>query len=109
MENPLHLSLNGDTLWSSCGIQDGYVCRVDTSTSKLVTKVHIGDDVEAIAADADSVWVAQDLKDEIVRINASTNTVVDTIRTRGHPTGIVTTEQAVWVGDAEGKVHRIDR
>jgi YVTN family beta-propeller protein len=91
------------------------VARVDPATRRVVARVaHTFNFQEAISGgwidgDAGAVWVTDYVRDELLRIDPATNSVVATIMVGPNPAGVAVGGGAVWVANHHGRsVSKID-
>lgn len=84
------------------------VSRVDPAT-RVVEPISVAEGPADIAVGAGAAWVTQELDDSVVRIEASTGTVRDTIPVGRRPAGVAVGAGAVWVANTgDGTVSRVD-
>jgi streptogramin lyase len=136
----------GDAVW--IGNSDGTLIRLDPSTG-AERQVNVGTSIDALAATADGVWLADILLGTLTRVDPETLdevgepiaiegnldqlvvegdhvwvldqqfggvTLIDGTTSRrrgaarvgGQPTEMAATEDALWVGDRDGWLYRID-
>ena len=91
------------------------VVRVDPATRRVVTRVpHAFNFEEAssggwIAGDASAIWVTDYVRNELLRIDPATNSVIATIMVGPNPAGVAVGGGAVWVANHHGRsVSKID-
>jgi YVTN family beta-propeller protein len=83
------------------------VTRIDSGG--LRTTITVGRGPSAIAVGDGSVWVVDTLDNMLVRIDPSTNAVVDAIHVGRSPSGVAVAYGSVWVANArDGSVSRVN-
>jgi YVTN family beta-propeller protein len=87
---------------------DGYVARIDPATGRRTAVVDVANDPSAIAAGADSIWVANSADGTVTRIDPAT--LVPTTIPVGHgPAAIAVNSAGAWIANAgDNAVVRVD-
>jgi streptogramin lyase len=105
---PVGIAALGDDLWISGG-SSGSVSRVDAAARRVAATVQIGGQLGGVATTPGAVWVSVFGGGQLVRIDPGRNAVSARIPLGGRPTGIsVTPDGAVWVGNLDGYLSRLD-
>ena len=89
---------------------DGTVSRIDPGERRVTETIEgIGKDPAGIVVGGGSVWVASAREGTVVRINPTTNRVVEPIPTGNGPAGVAFGAGSVWVANRlDNTVARID-
>jgi len=74
----------------------------------LERPVELGGSPAAVASGLGGVWIADNLRARVLRVDPATGEVTDRVRTGRAPVAIAVGEGAVWVAGADGAVQRID-
>jgi class 3 adenylate cyclase len=86
----------------------GMVIRVDPETLDVVGEpLEIRGNLDQIGAIGRTVWVLDKQVGQVTRIDADSGRFRDA-RVGGEPTEMAVTEDAVWVGDRDGSLYRVD-
>jgi hypothetical protein len=81
--------------------QDGTVWRLDPRSGRPRAVVEIGGVPWGVAVGKDSVWVSDNCRGAVSRIDADTNAVVAKVDVGFFPQWLVADEDYVWVGIAD--------
>jgi YVTN family beta-propeller protein len=87
------------------------IARIDPARNKLVATIGSGSSHagQVLAVGAGAVWVANRLRNEVVRIDPKANRVAKRIRANGSPGGLAFGGGSLWLVDnANGSVAQID-
>ena len=79
--------------------RDGQLERIDPNTAKLDLDVHLDGAIDALVADADGVWVLDELAGTVRRIDAKNGRVVATVPVSSNARSLAAGEGGVWVLD----------
>ncbi len=93
---PSGAALGFGSAWTA-SYDDGTVWRVNLSTARVDSVIHVGDGPWALAAGRDSIWVTNQRSGTVSRIDPLRNTVVATIELGFTPQGVVVDGDDVWV------------
>jgi DNA-binding beta-propeller fold protein YncE len=74
----------------------------------LASTIDTGGSPAAVAAGEGSVWVADNLRGRLLRIDPEVRTQVRSTRAGDGPVAVAVTSGAVWVASADGTVRRFD-
>jgi class 3 adenylate cyclase/streptogramin lyase len=86
----------------------GTLTRIHPETLDVVGEpISVGGSIDRVVAQGDYVWVLDRQLGQITRVDTESNRVRE-VRVGGRPTDIAVTQDALWVGDLEGTLHRID-
>jgi class 3 adenylate cyclase len=97
-----------NAVWVADVVSAGLV-RVDPATLKQVGKpIEVGGTIDQIFARGDFVWVLDRAAGVVTRIDTSSNTLGRPARVGDAPTDMAVGSDAVWVGDADGSLYRVD-
>jgi streptogramin lyase len=109
--NPTGMAVGGGFTWVTIGFsQQGALSQIDPATN-LAKGIDIGGGGKAVAFGEDSLWVANDVKGTVLRIDPTAPSQQQQIDlpTDAAPSGIAVGGGSVWVADRLGaKVLRID-
>jgi class 3 adenylate cyclase/outer membrane protein assembly factor BamB len=86
----------------------GTVTRWDPETMRPLEVIPISVDVDALASGDRHVWVLSRNVGSLVRIDVNRGEVAQTARVGDSPTAIAAGLGAVWVGDEDGVLRRVD-
>ncbi len=79
--------------------RDGQLERIDPSTAKVDLEVHLNGAIDALVADAEGVWVLDELAGTVRRIDAKNGRVVATVPVSSNARSLAAGEGGVWVLD----------
>jgi streptogramin lyase len=97
---------DGDTIW---GFDEaGDVVQVEMATGDVLGSVDVPDEPKQIVLTADSVWVACDAGNALVRIDPDTYEVVDTIDVGLGPVELELGFGSLWVRNRQLELVRVD-
>ena len=88
----------GDELWVVSSNSKWLTLVSAESGEELPDHVDVGDDIRALDADRDSVWLARGSTQEVVRVDRRKRRIVATLRLPGTPTSLAVASSGVWVG-----------
>jgi hypothetical protein len=86
-----------DAVWVS--FRDGQLERIDPRTAKVDLDVHLEGAIDAIVADADGVWVLDELAGTVRRVDAKSGRVIATMPVSSNARYLAAGEGGVWVLD----------
>jgi class 3 adenylate cyclase/streptogramin lyase len=102
------LAATKDGVWLA-DVVSGVVVRVDPVTLKQVGKpIEVGGTIDQIFARGDFLWVLDRAAGVVTRIDTSSGTVGRPARVGDAPTDMAVGPDAVWVGDSDGSLFRVD-
>jgi len=84
-------------VWVS--FRDGELERIDPRTAKVDLDVHLDGAIDAVVADADGVWVLDELAGTVRRIDPKNGRVLATVSVSSNARFMATGEGGVWVLD----------
>lgn len=93
-------------VWAASA-ESNTVIVIDPATNEVTGNIAVGEFPWDLAADTESVWVAN-ADGTVSRIDPTSRSVIATITVGGRPTGITPYNGAVWVVTSTGNVSRID-
>ena len=86
----------------------GEVIRVDRDHLRPTTDlIEIGGVIDQMSSDGDDLWTLDTTVGVVTRVNTVSHAVRDT-RVGDHPTDMAVGLGAVWVGDKDGSLYRVD-
>jgi hypothetical protein len=94
---PTDVAFASSAVWIS--FSDGQLERLDPSTAKVDLDVHIGGAIDAIVADADGVWVLDELAGTVRRIDPKNGRVIATMSVSSNARYMAAGAGGVWVLD----------
>jgi class 3 adenylate cyclase/streptogramin lyase len=97
----------GGRIWAS-DILAGDVVSIDPVTLRPVDRVDVHGSLDQLAGDEDTVWVLDRSVGVVTRIDAASAIVTGSARVGVHSTDLAVGAGAVWVGDRDGSVFRLD-
>ena len=92
------LALGGGAVWTT-DLTTGVLWRIDPGPRRL-RPIDIGFGVTSVAYGGGSVWVTNFVEDELVQVDARTNTVTARIPLAGTPPSVAASKDAAWVSVA---------
>jgi streptogramin lyase len=90
------LDVVGEALW-----------RYDPETMEQVAQVQVGEGDRIVVGDA-AVWVLSRTLGTLTRIDPRTNDRTGVVQVGPTPTGLAAGSGAIWVGDEDGVIRRVD-
>jgi hypothetical protein len=82
--------------------------RVSTVTARVVGTIDLDGGKADVATGFGSVWIADDERGAVVRVNAHQEAIVRTYDVGGSTLGVAVADDAVWATSDDGTVVRID-
>ena len=105
---PVGLTAANGRVWVSDG-PTGDVTAIDAASKHVVATVHVGGQLGSVLATGDAVWVSVFGGGTVARIDAVHDVVTAQVAVGGRPTGLaIDPSGALWVGNLDGYVSRID-
>jgi branched-chain amino acid transport system substrate-binding protein len=93
------LAVGGGSVWATDS-EEGVLWRIEPGPEPTTRTIGVGVGVTAVTYADDALWVTNIVRDEIVRVDARTNEVTDTIRLAGTPPSVATGAGTAWVSIA---------
>jgi streptogramin lyase len=97
---------DGDTVWGLDEVGD--IVQVDMATGDVLGSVDVPEEPKQIVLTADSVWVACDAGNALVRIDPEAYEVVDTVDVGFGPVELEQGFDSLWVRNRQLELVRID-
>jgi class 3 adenylate cyclase len=98
----------GDGLWVA-DILEGVITRVDRDSLRVANdRIEVVGNIDQIVGSDTDLWVLDQQVGVVTRIDAGSRTVRGSARVGHEPTDMVVGLGAVWVGDRDGSLYRID-
>ncbi|HEX5936259.1 MAG TPA: adenylate/guanylate cyclase domain-containing protein [Actinomycetota bacterium] len=97
-----------DALWASDALASELIELDPSSFDVRGRPIEIAGNIDRLAARGDHVWILDRIVGVVTRMNALNRSVSQTARVGDDPTGMAVGRDAVWVGDAEGALYRVD-
>ena len=72
----------------------------------MLAEIHAGDTPGRLTGGASSLWIADPRGRRILRVDPTSNGVIETLNVGESPFGVVAGNQMVWVLDAD-KLHQV--
>jgi len=102
------LAATKDAVWV-VDVVSGELVRIDPDTLEQVgTPIEVGGTIDQIFARGDFLWVLDRAAGVVTRIDTSSDTLSRPARVGDTPTDMAVDTGAVWVGDADGSLYRVD-
>ena len=98
----------GDRIWIADALEGVLVAFDPDSLVQLGEPVEFPGNLDDIAAYGDHVWVLDRSAGVVSRVSVQTNQVLDSKQVGERPTEITVGLDAVWVGDRDGSIYRVD-
>jgi YVTN family beta-propeller protein len=97
------IAVGDDAVWVAVftGNTSGDVVRIDPASAKVTARIP-GTEASGLALGHDAVWVSDELRGRVTRIDPRSNTIVARVRVPQGPHGIAVGAGAVWVADMSG-------
>ncbi len=91
-------------------IVDGSMSRIDQeSLEPMGEQIEIDGSIDQVVGSGDDLWILDQHAGIVTRADAVSSSVRDTARVGHDPTDIAIGSDAVWVGDLDGSLYRVDR
>ena len=105
---PLRVATGYGAIWVT-SFQDGYLLKIDPSTSKVIARTKVGAGAEGVTTGLGSVWVVAQDAGLLLRVRPADAKVVQRIDVDVGARLVATSADAVWVSQfRDSKVLRID-
>jgi class 3 adenylate cyclase/streptogramin lyase len=102
------MAATGDGVWVA-DIISGELTQVDPeSLGPMGDPIHVEGSLDQILALGNDVWILDKRVGTVTRIDTVTRTEVDRTRVGDDPTTMTAGLGAVWVGDRDGSLYRVD-
>ena len=102
------LAATKDAVWV-VDVVSGELVRIDPDTLEQVgTPIEVGGTIDQIFARGNFLWVLDRAAGVVTRIDTSSDTLSRPARVGDTPTDMAVDTGAVWVGDADGSLYRVD-
>ena len=102
------LAATKDAVWVA-DVVSGAVVRIDPATLKQVGEpLEVGGTIDQMSARGDFLWVLDRAAGVLTRIDTSSETAGRPARVGDAPTDMAVGSDAVWVGDGDGSLYRVD-
>jgi class 3 adenylate cyclase len=101
------MALTNNGLWVA-DVLRGEVVRVDRARLRQTKDlIEIGGTIDQMSGDGDTLWILDSQVGVITRVNTVSH-AVRTTRVGDHPSDMAIGLGAVWIGDEEGSLYRVD-
>jgi sugar lactone lactonase YvrE len=99
LKQPFGVAIDGDTAWVT-EYEAGNLVRIDTMTTRVVARVHVGPHASHVVIRGELAWVVDDLGGALVAVDIRSNKIVKNVPMRPNseirPIGIAEGEGSVW-------------
>jgi streptogramin lyase len=101
------LTATRDHVWIA-GVIAGAIVHIDPHTLRVGPAVEIEGSVEQLEARGDTLWTLDPRDGTVTRLDVDSGEETGSARVGGTPTDMTVAEDAVWVGDLDGSLYRVD-